>query len=164
MEVLKALKFLVLAVSVFMFVYQCSTAVQKLMEKPVLDWTEYIPIQNITKPIITICPKQGLNHKRPLLRSFGYKYEHFLFKGENMQNKSLYSWNGWNDSLAFMDIVTSALAFDPNYDLRISTKAKQVYYARARFGLCYEIEGNFYKHQISRINTFFCEKSTFEGS
>ena len=156
MKVLKALKFLVLAVSAFMFVYQCSTAVQKLQEKPILDRTEYIPIQNITKPIITICPQQNLNST--MLRYFGYGGDDIdVLYGSNMENESLYSWNGWNDSLSFRDIVTSSLAFDPNRDFwmedgsddfSLSKDVKQVYYAKEGFGLCFEIEGNFYKHLI----------------
>ena len=140
MKVLKALKFIILAASVFMFVYQCSTAVQKLQEKPIVDRTEYIPIQNITKPIITICPQQELDETK--MKSFGYKYDTYFLKGQNMENGSLYSWNGWNKSLAFLDIVRSSWSFGPNRDLDIyRVEAKQVYYGRQGFGLCYEIEG-----------------------
>ena len=155
MKLLKALKFIVLAVSVFMFVDQCSIAVQKLMEQPVVDRTEYIPIQNITKPIITICPKHELNET--MLRSFSYHFSHDLLRGQNIENTSLYSWNGWNDSLTFMSIVTSSLSFDPNEDFKLyQAKAKQVYYTRNGFGLCYEIEGTclHISNKLTRSQTF----------
>ena len=149
MKVLKALKFLVLVVSVSMFVYQCSTAVQNLQEKPVLDRTEYTPIQNITKPIITICPQQELNET--ILRSFRYESADTLLEGKNMRNENLFSWTGWNENITYINIVTSTLDFDIIEDLKIDLidektlepmdmEVKHVYYNV--YGLCYEIEGN----------------------
>ena len=78
-----------------------------------------------------------------MFRSFGYWNEYAFLSGRYMYNKSLFSWNGWNDSLTFMDVWTSSLSFDPSMDLEVLwPEAKQVYYAMHGFGLCYEIEGN----------------------
>ena len=49
MDKFKIFKSLVIILSTLMFVVQCLTAIEKLLEPPVVDTTEYLNLENVNK-------------------------------------------------------------------------------------------------------------------
>ena len=109
MNIAKAVKFLLLAFSIFMFIYQASVAVMKLMNPSIVDSTEKFDIADIEPPLITICPLGQWNDS--MLEQFGYSSDiHFLRGYGKLKEK--FGW-GAQHNLTFEELARKVL----NYDL-----------------------------------------------
>ena len=141
MKAQKLLKLSILAFSVLMFIWQSKTAIEKLQEQPVVDKTEYKNIDNITKPIITICPQEQFD--QDLIEEYGYGKNDFgpfgILKGAQLREPSSYSWQGWKN-VTFDEMVHVLLKYDPE-DVQVikdeNDFMNKKYYPR--YGYCWQI-------------------------
>ena len=144
----RAFKFLILSFSTFMFTYQASVAVYKLMDPPIVDSTERLSITDMDSILITLCPLDQWNKTR--LYNLDYDGEEDLMVGQDPYD-SFIGW-GSKQNLSFEELVQSVQNFNPSV-LKFYTKDFREFIAEKRFypkfGWCYDII-NFtsYKQEI----------------
>ena len=143
MNMAKAVKFLLLAFSIFMFIYQASVAVMKLMNPSVVDSTEKFDIADIEPPLITICPREQWN--KTMLKQFGYSSNFNFWFGYDKSVGSLVGW-GAQHNLTFEELVGKVLNYHlSNDDMMFgyrNNKQMDVNYEiifYPKFGYCYDL-------------------------
>ena len=132
----RIIKWMVFAISFYMFLYQGNIAINKLMNPTVLDNTERLNITDIQQPLITVCPQKQFVYD-------GGMYPGYLFRGYKKFEGSL----GWGaqknmtfeqlkEELYDLDLETISIRQETkqgfkrtDYDIRFYN----------RFGWCFDI-------------------------
>ena len=70
MEFQRKLRNLLLLASLLIFCYQMKVALNHLFSNATVDSTEFIPVSEVTPPIITFCPRQQVDAQQ--LNELGY--------------------------------------------------------------------------------------------
>ena len=124
-----------------MFFYQSKTAVKKLQEQPMLEKTEYKNLNNIVKPLLTICPED--QYDRAIIFELGYSMTLNEPSGFLIGRRSReydFSWQAWKN-ITFMEMVSGLLRYDLEDDIAVTKNEAEFmpYKYYPRFGYCWEI-------------------------
>ena len=104
----------VLFVSIVMFCIQCKTAVNKLINPPIIDIDSFKVIKDIEKPVITVCVTT--QHNDSELYHYGYHSLLDLLKG-NASNKT--SW-GHHHNISFDDLIEDIFDIEKAIDINFA--------------------------------------------
>ena len=111
-NIIRALKCIILAISLTMFFYQAQIAVNKYLIPPVVDSTDYLNIADIEPPLITICPKSQLENWEKL-EKLGYDYTKHLLRGEDRKN-NITAW-GAQYNMTFEELIEEIVDLEKDY-------------------------------------------------
>ena len=101
---LRVSRWIILAFSFFMFLYQSQVAIQKLVDPPVVDSTEILNVIDTEPPLMTICPLNQFNQTR--ISELGYENYFHLLTGYDSE-KGIISW-GTQHNLSFEELINEA--------------------------------------------------------
>ncbi len=108
-------KFIIFILSSAMFLFQLSISVNNLMNPNIADTTQIISIEQISLPLITICPRNQLNNSK--ITALGYSIsEHrspmtALFLGLKRENGSSRMTWGNDENLTFESLLEEMLTY-----------------------------------------------------
>ena len=115
MNVTKAFRMLILAISLSMFLWQAYVAISKLMDPPVVDSTERLNMADIEPLLITICPLEQWN--KTMIKQYGYGHLKDLLRGyqdSTIENDFEPIFVGWGakQNLTYGELIQKVLNFN----------------------------------------------------
>jgi hypothetical protein len=143
--VTKSVKWMIVAISIYMFCYQTEVAVKKLIDPPVVDNTEVYNIKDIELPLITICATDQINQTK--MDELGYwiqdGYPTIYFLAGLDFERNVISW-GSQHNMTFADLVKEVIKLQPNVPYILTdlyaNDIESTLKFYPKFGLCVDVD------------------------